>query len=76
MTPDTSTIVSAINTRSTVNDIVARYPSTLAVFNAFGIDSCCGGALPMGEAASRHGIPPNALRSALESAIAVSAKSA
>jgi regulator of cell morphogenesis and NO signaling len=70
MTPDTSTIASAIDARSTVNDIVARYPATLAVFNAFGIDTCCGGALPVTEVATRHKIPLNALRSALESAIA------
>lgn len=70
MTPDTSTIASAIDARSTVNDIVARYPATLAVFNAFGIDTCCGGALAVTEAAARHKIPLNALRSALESAIA------
>jgi iron-sulfur cluster repair protein YtfE (RIC family) len=76
MTHDTSAIASSIDARSTVNDIVARYPSTLAVFNAFGIDSCCGGALPMSEAASRHGIPLNVLRSALESAIGATAKSA
>ena len=76
MTPDTSIIASSIDARSTVNDIVARYPSTLAVFNAFGIDACCGGALAVTEAAARHGVPLNALRSALESAIDVSAKSA
>lgn len=69
MTPDTSAIASAIDPRSTVNDIIARYPSTVAVFNAFGIDSCCGGALPVTEAAARHKIPLNALRSALASAI-------
>lgn len=76
MTPDTSVIASSIDARSTVNDIVARYPSTLPVFNAFGIDTCCGGALPVSEAASRHGIPLNALRSALESAVDARAKSA
>ena len=76
MTPDTSAIASSIDTRSTVNDIVARYPSTLAVFNAFGIDSCCGGALAVSEAAARHGVPLNALRSALESATGVNARSA
>ena len=70
MTPDTSAIASSIDASSTVNDIVARYPSTLAVFNAFGIDTCCGGALPVSEAAARHKIPLNALRSALESALA------
>ena len=76
MTPDSSVIASSIDARSTVNDIVARYPSTLPVFNAFGIDSCCGGGLAVSEAAARHGIPLNALRSALESAVDARAKSA
>ena len=76
MTPDTSVIASSIDARSTVNDIVARYPSTLPVFNAFGIDTCCGGAIPVTEVATRHKIPLNALRSALESAVDARAKSA
>jgi len=74
MTPDMSAIASAIDPRSTVNEIIARYPATVAVFNAFGIDTCCGGSLAVTEVATRHEIPLNALRSALESAIGVTAK--
>jgi regulator of cell morphogenesis and NO signaling len=40
----------------TVNEAVRRYPRTVAVFHRHGIDACCGGALPIAEAAARHGI--------------------
>jgi regulator of cell morphogenesis and NO signaling len=39
-----------------VNAIIARYPATVAVFKAHGVDACCGGARPVAEAATRHGI--------------------
>jgi len=38
-----------------VNQIIRLFPGTLPVFHAAGIDSCCGGALEVGEAARRHG---------------------
>ena len=38
----------------TINDLVLRYPSVLPVLNDFGIDSCCGGAKPLGEVIERH----------------------
>lgn len=53
----------------TVNDVVQRYPSTLRVFNSLGIDSCCGGALPLAKAAEKHRVALDALRSTLENAI-------
>jgi len=40
----------------TINDIVARYPGTIATFNRFGMDTCCGGAVTVEEAARRDGI--------------------
>jgi iron-sulfur cluster repair protein YtfE (RIC family) len=40
----------------TINDIVARYPETIAIFNRFGMDTCCGGAVTVEEAARRDGI--------------------
>jgi len=49
----------------TVNDLIARYPETVATFNAFGIDACCGGAVPLDEAAARDGAPVEALLDAL-----------
>ena len=48
-----------------VNDVVQQYPTTLRLFQAYGIDACCGGALSVPEAARRHGIDPLVLRTAL-----------
>lgn len=49
----------------TVNELIARRPETVAVFNAFGIDACCGGAVPVPEAALRDGADLDALLAAL-----------
>ena len=35
----------------TVNDILARFPETISIFNDFGIDACCGGAVSLRDAA-------------------------
>jgi iron-sulfur cluster repair protein YtfE (RIC family) len=54
---------------STVNELVMRYPATIAVFNRFGIDSCCGGAVPIADAARRDGADVDALLAALREAM-------
>jgi len=54
---------------ATVNEIVAQYPETIAVFNRFGIDSCCGGGAPLADAARRDGADQDALLAALQEAI-------
>jgi iron-sulfur cluster repair protein YtfE (RIC family) len=58
-----------IETDSTVKEIVARYPETLVVFNRFGLDSCCGGGIPVREAALRHGADLEGLLRSLRVAI-------
>ena len=55
---------------TTVNEIVARHPETIAVFNRFGIDSCCGGGVPLGDAAHRDGAELDALLRALDEVLA------
>ena len=55
---------------TTVNEIVARHPETIAVFNRFGIDSCCGGGVPLGDAAHRDGAALDALIRALDEVLA------
>jgi regulator of cell morphogenesis and NO signaling len=52
---------SGITAETTVNEAIRRVPASLAVFAGCGIDSCCGGALPIGEAARRHGVDAGAL---------------
>lgn len=49
----------------TVNEAIASWPSTVAVFNRFGIDACCGGAVPIAEAAERDGADLAALTAEL-----------
>jgi iron-sulfur cluster repair protein YtfE (RIC family) len=46
------------NEDMTLNEIMARWPETLEVLARYGLDTCCGGALPMREAAGRHGVEP------------------
>ena len=53
----------------TVNDAVARHPRTVAIFNEFGIDACCGGAATIEEAARRDGVDPDALAEAVRRVI-------
>ncbi len=36
-----------------VNDVIKLHPNTIGVFNEFHIDSCCGGATSIEEAAKR-----------------------
>ena len=55
--------------KSTVNDVIRRWPRTVEVFSRFGIDSCCGGGLPAEEAAARHGIDPEHLKAELDAVI-------
>ncbi|HEX9106614.1 MAG TPA: DUF542 domain-containing protein, partial [Longimicrobiales bacterium] len=53
----------------TVNDIIRLWPATVSVFNAWGIDACCGGAVPVREAAARDGADADALTGELLAAI-------
>jgi regulator of cell morphogenesis and NO signaling len=52
-----------------VNETIRRFPATVAIFNAFGIDACCGGSVPLAEAARRDGTDPDALVEALREAV-------
>ncbi len=40
----------------TINEIVEKQPEALRVFHQFGLDTCCGGTLPLAVAAERHGL--------------------
>lgn len=64
-------VMPIIDPNWTVNDMIAREPATIAVFNRFGLDTCCGGAIPIVEAVRRDGVELNALLAALRAAVAV-----
>ncbi len=52
-----------------VNDIIASHPETMSVFNAHGVDTCCGGGMSVREAADRGSIDHTALCDALTDAV-------
>ena len=54
-----------IDTADTVNRIIVEYPAAVSIFNAFGIDACCGGDASLEEAARRDGADVDALVEAL-----------
>ena len=64
MTDSTGTLT--IDRSATVNETIVKHPAAVAVFNALGIDACCGGDAPIDEAARRDGVDVNALLAALE----------
>jgi iron-sulfur cluster repair protein YtfE (RIC family) len=61
---------SPLSAATTVNEAIRLFPATVAVFNQFGIDACCGGAAPIQAAARRDGADPDALLTALNEAAA------
>lgn len=58
-----------LDCRLSVNAVIARHPSTTKVFNAHGIDTCCGGAKSVEEAAREAGVDPAVLCGELVAAI-------
>jgi regulator of cell morphogenesis and NO signaling len=56
----------SLSPEHTVNDVLLRFPRCANVFNAFGVDSCCGGAVSLADAAADVGVEPGMLLSALE----------
>jgi iron-sulfur cluster repair protein YtfE (RIC family) len=56
----------AVTGSETINELVARAPRVLPVLQRYGIDTCCGGALPLATVAERHGLDLAALVAALQ----------
>jgi regulator of cell morphogenesis and NO signaling len=56
---------SRIDADESLNTIVARLPQALPVLRRFGLDTCCGGALPLRVAAQHHGLDLDELIAAL-----------
>lgn len=52
----------------TINEAIQVRPGTVAVFDALGLDACCGGSLTIRDAATRHGLDPAVVLRALDAA--------
>lgn len=59
---------SSIGTSSTVDAVIARIPSAIHVLNAYGVDTCCGGAATLGDAANHIRVDPSVLLESIEKA--------
>ncbi len=55
---------------ASIDAVLREHPATVAVFNAFGVDACCGGARSLRAAAQEDGVDCCALVAALELAAA------
>jgi regulator of cell morphogenesis and NO signaling len=58
-----------LNRSMTVNEIIARHPKTMPVFNELGVDTCCGGGASIDEAARRDGLDAESILTALQKAV-------
>jgi len=52
-----------------INDVIKSYPQSIAVFNEFRVDSCCGGGQNIKTTASRDGVNLEVLLQALNEAV-------
>jgi len=53
----------------TIAEIARQYPASVPVFEAFGIDYCCGGNKPLEQACAKQNVSLNLVLSHLSSAL-------
>ena len=51
-----------------INDVIRQYPDTIAVFNTFRVDSCCGGGESIAKTSGADGVDLPSLLDALNAA--------
>jgi regulator of cell morphogenesis and NO signaling len=59
-----------VDLRDTVGELVARHPALSRIFEAAGVDYCCGGKRPLEEACRQKGLDPAAFAARLQEAAA------
>lgn len=52
-----------------IRDIVEQFPATMPLLTELGLDLCCGGGHPLGEALDRHGLPREDVLARIEAII-------
>jgi len=68
MSDTTSCTDTGITPASTIDDVIARHPSSIFVLNTFGIDTCCGGSDSIAQAAAYAHVDLAALLAGLQRA--------
>ena len=64
-----------ISTESLVGSVVTEHPLAARVFARHGIDFCCGGGRPLGEACTAHGVDAEAVLAEIDKEITVASES-
>lgn len=67
---------SGITSNMTVNELLAARPEASGLLLELGIDTCCGGSLPLGEAAADAGVDFDRIASLLDAEAALPSESA
>jgi iron-sulfur cluster repair protein YtfE (RIC family) len=62
-------VTATLDPAISVNELLRRCPSVLPVLNAFGVDSCCGGAESLTLAARSAEVPLEGLMAELSAAV-------
>ena len=70
------TNTTAIDTETTVNEVIRMYPESVSVFNEMGIDACCGGDASLAEAARRDGVDLGSLLARLDAVVSTGVRDA
>ena len=65
----TDGIEKVLDERCTIDAVIAKYPASVFVLNAMGIDTCCGGSESIAAAAKHAHVNPDVLLSSLQAAI-------
>ena len=75
MTSSSATTSSLAIADTLIRDLVERYPDTMRILAPLGIDLCCGGGHPLGEALDLHGLDLPAVLAEVEQVVAQSVAS-
>ncbi|MFC0594945.1 DUF542 domain-containing protein [Thermus composti] len=59
-----------ISLKTTVNEVLRRYPEAVECLTGLGLDTCCGGAEPLEAAARQAGRDPEEVLKALQAFLA------
>jgi regulator of cell morphogenesis and NO signaling len=63
--------VPTIDPGLSVNEVLRRWPGAVTALNAYGVDTCCGGAASLSEAAGQAGVSVDDLIGGITDALTV-----
>ena len=52
-----------------LNEIVAKFPETITIFNSLGFDTCCAGAMTLRDAIRKHKLDEQQVLASLDAVV-------